>query len=32
MTLSLSDALKPAVIRPAGDDSFLHVVMPIRLS
>jgi len=32
VTLSLSDALKPAVIRPAGDDSFLHVVMPIRLS
>jgi DNA polymerase-3 subunit beta len=32
VTLGLSDALKPAVIRPAGDDSFLHVVMPIRVS
>jgi DNA polymerase-3 subunit beta len=29
VTLSLTDALKPVVIRPAGDDSFLHVVMPI---
>jgi len=29
--LLLRDELSPAIMRPAGDDSFLAVVMPMRL-
>jgi len=31
LTLELSGPLSPAVFRPAGDDSFLHIIMPVRV-
>jgi len=31
VTISLNTELAPAIIREAGDDSFLYVIMPMRL-
>ena len=31
LTLELSGPLSPAVFRPAGADSFLHIIMPVRV-
>lgn len=32
VTLQSADALKPALLRPVGDDGFLYLLMPVRVS
>ena len=32
VTLETADALKPALLRPVGDDTFLYLLMPVRVS
>lgn len=32
VTLHTADALKPALLRPIGDDGFLYLLMPVRVS
>ncbi|MCY4068222.1 MAG: DNA polymerase III subunit beta [Acidimicrobiaceae bacterium] len=32
VTLETADAVKPAVLRSVGDDSFLYLLMPVRVS
>ncbi len=32
VTLETTDAVKPAVLRSLGDDSFLYLLMPVRVS
>ena len=32
ITLETVDALKPAVLRSSGDDEFLYLLMPVRVS
>ena len=32
ITLETADALKPALLRPVDDDSFLYLLMPVRVS
>lgn len=32
VTLHTADPLKPALLRPVGDDGFLYLVMPVRVS
>jgi len=31
VSFEMTESLKPATIRPEGDESFLHVVMPVRI-
>jgi len=31
INLQISDPLSPGVFSPANDNSFLHIVMPIRI-
>jgi DNA polymerase-3 subunit beta len=31
ITLSVQDALRPAVVRGAGSDDYLYLLMPVRV-
>jgi len=31
ISLEINGPLNPGVFRGAGDDSFLHIIMPVRL-
>ena len=32
VTLETADAVKPALLRSVGDESFLYLLMPVRVS